>query len=94
MNIYEVIKRPLVTEKVVTDQALTNTVAFEVDTRANKLQIKKAVEDAWKVNVTDVRTMVVRGKTKRFGSMLGKRKNWKKAYVTLKEGDKIDLFTA
>ncbi len=94
MNAYDVIKRPLVTEKVVEAQASSNTVAFEVDTRANKIEIKKAVEEIWKVNVTGVRTMVVRGKVKRFGARLGKRSNWKKAYVTLGAGEKIDLFTA
>lgn len=89
---YEVIKRPLITEKVVANQAAANTVAFEVDPRANKVEIKKAVEELWKVNVQDVRTMVVRGKVKRYGMRVGKRKNWKKAYVSLKPGDKIELF--
>jgi large subunit ribosomal protein L23 len=91
-NAYEVIKRPLITEKVVANQAAANTVAFEVDPRANKVEIKKAVEELWKVSVEDVRTMVVRGKVKRSGTRLGKRKNWKKAYVALKQGDKIELF--
>jgi large subunit ribosomal protein L23 len=94
MNSFNIIKRPLVTEKVVTAVNASNTVAFEVDTRANKIEIKKAVEEIWKVHVKDVRTLVIRGKTKRFGMKLGKRKNWKKAYVTLQQGDKIDLFTA
>lgn len=93
MNAYRIIKRPLITEKVVSAQALDNTVGFEVAPEANKVEIKKAVEELWKVNVTQVRTLVVRGKTKRFGQRMGKRSNWKKAYVTLKEGDKIDLFT-
>ena len=91
-NAYAVIKRPLLTEKVVTAQNETNTIAFEVDPRANKIEIKKAVEEIWKVSVEQVRTMVVRGKVKRSGQFLGKRKNWKKAYVSLKVGDKIELF--
>lgn len=89
---YEVIKRPLITEKVMADQAEANTVAFEVDPRANKVEIKKAVEEIWKVKVEGVRTLVIRGKTKRFGARMGKRKNWKKAYVALKAGEKIELF--
>lgn len=89
---YEVIKRPLITEKVMADQAAANTVAFEVDPRANKVEIKQAVEEIWKVKVEGVRTLVVRGKTKRFGMRLGKRKNWKKAYVQLQPGEKIDVF--
>ena len=91
-NAYEVIKRPLVTEKVVANQSEANTVAFEVDPRANKLEIKAAVEELWKVKVEGVRTLVVRGKTKRYGQHLGKRKNWKKAYVSLKAGDKIEYW--
>ncbi len=91
-NAYDVIKRPLLTEKVVTEQSDKNTIAFEVDPRSNKIEIKKAVEEIWKVSVEQVRTMVVRGKVKRFGQHLGKRKNWKKAYVSLKDGDKIELF--
>lgn len=89
---YEVIKRPLITEKVMADQVAANTVAFEVDPRANKVEIKKAVEEIWKVKVEGVRTLVIRGKSKRFGARVGKRKNWKKAYVALKAGEKIELF--
>jgi large subunit ribosomal protein L23 len=92
MNTYSVIKRPLITEKVVAKQVATNTVAFEVDTRADKLQIKRAVEEIFNVKVEGVRTVVVRGKTKRLGMRLGRRNNWKKAYVTLRQGDRIGLF--
>ena len=92
MNAFDVIKRPLITEKVVAGQMATNTVAFEVASRANKVQIKQAVEALWSVKVQDVRTLVMRGKTKRLGMRLGKRKNWKKAYVTLRQGDRIDVF--
>lgn len=89
---HQVIKRPLQTEKVVANVAAKNIVAFEVDANANKIEIKKAVEEIWNVHVEQVRTMVVRGKVKNFGARTGKRKNWKKAYISLKEGDKIDLF--
>lgn len=93
MNAYEVIKRPLITEKVVRGQEAANTVAFEVTLKASKADVKRAVEQLWKVKVQAVRTVLVRGKVKRFGMHLGKRSNWKKAYVRLQPGDKIDLFT-
>lgn len=92
MKAHEVIKRPLVTEKVMMALERSNTVAFEVATAATKLDVRKAVEEIWKVKVTQVRTVVVRGKVKRTGAFEGKRRNWKKAYVTLKQGDKIELF--
>jgi large subunit ribosomal protein L23 len=63
-----------------------------VDRDSNKIEIKKAVESFFKVNVTSVRTVNVAGKVKRFGRNYGKRQNWKKAYVTLKEGQSVDFF--
>jgi large subunit ribosomal protein L23 len=69
-----------------------NQVLFEVAKDANKSEIKKAVAALFRVTVLDVRTMVVRGKIKRMGREFGKTKNWKKAIVTLKEGDKIEFF--
>jgi large subunit ribosomal protein L23 len=70
----------------------SNQVVFEVAQDANKQTIKAAVEQAFKVTVEDVRTLVVRGKFKTVGRYQGKRSNWKKAVVSLKAGDKIDLF--
>ena len=92
MNIYSVIKKPHVTEKTSLGSDSTNTVALVVDKEANKIEIKQAVENLFKVKVADVRTVTVAGKVKRSGKTLGKRSNWKKAYVTLQEGQSIDFF--
>ena len=88
-NIYEVIKRPVLTEKTTLQKELSNQVTFEVDRRANKIEIKEAVERIFKVKVIDVQSMVVRGKTKRVGRFSGKRSDWKKAIVTLKPGEQV-----
>lgn len=92
MNIYDVIKKPLVTEKTTTEKDVNNIVAFVVDGHANKIEIKSAVEKLFKVEVASVNTATVAGKTKRQGARIGKRANWKKAYVTLKEGSNLDFF--
>jgi large subunit ribosomal protein L23 len=92
MIIYDVIKKPLVTEKTATEKDANNVVAFVVDRDANKIEIKQSVEKLFKVEVTAVKTINVAGKMKRVGKNLGKRSNWKKAYVTLKEGSNIDFF--
>jgi large subunit ribosomal protein L23 len=91
MDTYNIIKRPLRTEKSVADGEATNSYHFEVDLRANKIQIKKAVEKYFNVKVQDVRTIVRKGKTKRVRFRLGRTKDWKKAVVTLKEGSTIDF---
>lgn len=88
-SIYEVIKRPILTEKTTTQKEATNKITFEVDRRANKIEVKQAVEKIFKVKVTDVQTMVVRGKVKRLKRNLGKRPDWKKAIVTLKPGEQV-----
>jgi len=88
-NIYDVLKGPILTEKSTTQKETVNKVTFEVDRRANKIEIKQAVEKIFKVKVTDVHTMVVRGKIKRYKNVLGKRSDWKKAVVTLKPGEKV-----
>jgi large subunit ribosomal protein L23 len=88
-NIYDVLKGPILTEKSTTQKETANKVAFEVDRRANKIEIKQAVEKIFKVKVTDVHTMIVRGKVKRYKNLLGKRSDWKKAVVTLKPGEKV-----
>ena len=88
-NIYDVLKSPILTEKSTTQKETANKVTFEVDRRANKIEIKQAVEKIFKVKVTDVHTMMVRGKVKRYKNLLGKRSDWKKAVVTLKPGEKV-----
>ncbi|MBT1073388.1 50S ribosomal protein L23 [Pelotalea chapellei] len=92
MNIYSIIKKPHVTEKTSLGSDATNTVAVVVDRDANKIEIKKAVEDLFKVKVETVRTVNVAGKVKRYGRNFGKKSNWKKAYVTLQKGQSLDFF--
>jgi large subunit ribosomal protein L23 len=92
MNIYDVIKKPLITEKTTIEKDSKGIVAFQVHRDANKLEIKEAAEKLFKVEVVEVRTVNVAGKVKRVGKNFGKRSNWKKAYVTLKEGSSVDFF--
>ncbi len=89
---HDIIKRPLITEKTSLQKEVSNQVSFEVDRKANRIEIKKAVEKIFNVNVAGVRTIQVKGKVKRRGLILGKRKDWKKAIVTLKPGERIDFF--
>ena len=89
---YKVLKKPLITEKSTQMLAEGNWVAFEVHSKANKIQIKGAVEKIIGVTVTKVNTLVVPGKYRRFGRTIGHTKSWKKARLRLKEGDKIELF--
>lgn len=91
---YDVIRRPLITEKANIDKERRNTFHFEVPVTVDRQEIKEAVEVVFKVHVEDVRTQIVRGKEKRMGRFLGKRPTWKKAIVTLKAGDTIDIFEA
>jgi len=92
MNIYDVIKKPLITEKTTAEKDARNVVAFVVDRDANKIEIKESVEKLFKVKVASVKTATVAGKVKRVGRNVGKRSNWKKAYVTLQEGSSVDFF--
>ncbi len=87
-----ILKRPLITEKSTKLQDQLNQFAFEVDSHANKLQIQQAVEKRFEVKVTRVRTMHVQGKLKTMGRFSGRRSSWKKAIVTLAEGQKIEFF--
>ena len=89
---HKIIESPLVTEKSMQMLHEANRVSFRVNREANKLQVRKAVEEIFGVTVEDVNMMVVRGKHRRFGRNLGFTGNWKKAIVKLKEGDKIELF--
>lgn len=91
MNLYEVVRRPLVTEKYTGLQA-QGKYAFEVAQRATKPQVKQAVEKAFNVKVTSVNLMTVAGKQRRLGRRILPAHPWKKAVVTLKPGDKIELF--
>ena len=89
---YEIIRRPLITEKTNIQKEIANQLSFEVDRRANRIEIKRAIETAFKVRVASVKTMQVKGKVKRRGRSIGKRRDWKKAIVTLMPGERIDFF--
>ncbi len=91
MELHEVIKKPIITEKSNLGMAEDNKYTFEVDLNANKFQIKKAVEEMFKVKVVDVKTATFAGKKVRRGAVIGKKSDWKKAVVTLAEGDRIDI---
>ena len=88
----KILKRPLITEKIAALQDSQNKYAFEVDKNANKIEIKKAIEERFEVKVQSVRTMNVGGKMKTLGRFTGRRSSWKKAIVTLKPGQSIDFF--
>lgn len=89
MTIYEVIKKPIVTEKGVGKKESERTLCFEVAPEANKIQVKAAVEHLFKVKVSEVRTLLQAGKLRRRGRFSGYRSDWKKAYVKLKPGQKM-----
>ncbi len=92
MNATEVVQGPVVTEKGTLVNELGNQVVFRVHPRANKVEIRQAVETLFKVKVLKVRTHRQMGKLRRVGRHLGRRADWKKAYVTLAEGNQIDFF--
>jgi large subunit ribosomal protein L23 len=89
MNIYDIIRRPIVTEKAVLKKDGENTLCFEVAPAANKTQIKAAVEKIFKLKVAEVRTVNTAGKLRRRGRFAGYRPDWKKAYVRLEPGQKV-----
>ena len=89
---YNIIRRPIITEKA-TMASEYGTVAFEVSIKSSKKQIKSAIENLFNVKVQSVNTLIVKGKVKRFRGKLGKRRDLKKAYVTLAEGNTIDVST-
>jgi large subunit ribosomal protein L23 len=91
MNAYQIIIRPLITEKN-TNLMTLNKYCFQVAQTANKQQIKQAIEEVFSVSVLNVHTMNVRGKLRRRGQKLGYTSDWKKAIVTLAEGNRIELF--
>ena len=92
MEHHQIVRRPLITEKAIHYNEQQNTVVFRVDTRANKLQIKQALEALFQVKILKVNTLNIQGKKKRVRMREGKRPDWKKAYVTLREGDSITFF--
>lgn len=91
-NLHKVLIKPYLTEKVLSKAANENQVVFQTHTKANKLEIKQAIETFFSVTVEKVATMNVVGKPKRQGKFVGKKSNWKKAVVTLKKDDMIDYF--
>ncbi len=90
-DLYRIIKRPLITERGTHLREKENKYFFEVAKRANKLEIKRAIESLFRVHVTSVHTISLRGKEKKVGRFAGKTPDWKKAVVTLKQGDSIDF---
>jgi len=93
MNSYQIIRRPIITEKsTLLRESGQNLIAFVVDRRANKIEVKRAVEELFKVKVAEVRLLNIHGKVKRMGRYSGKRPDWRKAYVRLVEGEKAPDF--
>ena len=90
-RILDVLKSPHISEKATVVSERDNQIVFKVAVDATKLEIKRAVESLFEVEVDSVKTLNVKGKTKRHGSQMGRRVNWKKAYVSLKEGQDIDF---
>lgn len=91
ITLFDVLERPCLTEKAMQLKENANEIVFKVHTEANKVQIKEAVERFFNVKVESVRTMNYNGKEKRFGRTVGRRKDWKKAVVVLKDGEKLDF---
>ena len=89
---HHILKKPLITEKSSMSKELANQITFEVAPSANKIEIRQAVEEVFKVKVFQVRTANFSGKQKRFGRFQGRRANWKKAVVTLAPGETIEFF--
>ncbi|MBU0462826.1 MAG: 50S ribosomal protein L23 [Proteobacteria bacterium] len=92
MEQYDIIRGPVVTEKTTLQKETNNQVTLKVDKRANRVEIKNAVEKSFNTKVKQVRTLQVKGKVKQRGRIIGKRKDWKKAIVTLMPGQRIDFF--
>jgi len=92
MDSYQVLKRPLVTEKGTKQKEQANQIAFEVDRRANKILVRNAVENIFKVKVIGVKVINVKGKERRIGRNVGKKPDWKKAIVRIAPGETIEFF--
>ena len=91
-DVHDIIKKPIITEKSTIERETHNIVTFAVAPGANKLQIRRAVEELFDVQVIRVRTQHVRGKTRRVGKHTGRKPSWKKARVELRQGDSIEFF--
>ncbi|MBW1722266.1 MAG: 50S ribosomal protein L23 [Deltaproteobacteria bacterium] len=92
MDIYRVIQRPHITEKATLQKETANQVCFRVDRKANKIEIRRAVETIFKAKVLDVKVLNMKGKKRRMGRNVGKRPDWKKAIVKLRAGENIEFF--
>ena len=92
MDIYKVIKEPHITEKGALQKELNNQISFKADRRANKVEIRQAIETLFKAKVLSVKTMNMKGKKRRMGRTVGKRPDWKKVIVTLAPGENIEFF--
>ncbi len=92
MDFYQVLKRPLVSEKSTKQKEQSNQIVFEVDRRANKVLVRNAVENIFKVQVMDVQVVNVKGKERRLGRNVGRKPDWKKAIVRLAPGENIEFF--
>jgi len=92
MDIYNVIKEPHITEKGGIQKELSNQISFKVDRRANKIEIRRAVETLFKTKVLQVRSMNMKGKKRRMGKSIGKKPDWKKVIVKLAPGENIEFF--
>jgi len=92
MDEYQILKRPLITEKGTRQKEQSNQMLFEVDRRANKVMVRNAVESIFKVKVRSVKLMNVKGKERRIGRNVGRRPDWKKAIVRLGPGENIEFF--
>ncbi|MEA3361044.1 MAG: 50S ribosomal protein L23 [Thermodesulfobacteriota bacterium] len=92
MDFYRIIRKPLITEKGTKQKEQANQYAFEIDRTANKVMVRNAVEEIFKVKVINVAVMNMKGKRRRVGKNLGKKADWKKAIVRLAPGEKIEFF--
>ena len=92
MDVYQVLKRPLITEKGTRQKEQSNQMIFEVDRRANRVMVRNAVESIFRVKVLSVKLMNVKGKERRLGRNVGRRPDWKKAIVRLGPGENIEFF--
>ena len=92
MIAHDIIRRPIITEKTTNQKEAYNQFSFEVAPKANRVEIKRAIEDVFSVRVSAVKTLHIRGKLKRRGRILGRRRSWKKAIVTLMPGERIEFF--
>lgn len=89
---FDLIRRPLITEKTNIQKESYNQITFEVDRNSNRVEIKRAIQDIFNVKVASVNTIQIKGKTKQRGRITGKRRDWKKAIVKLMPGERIDFF--